>query len=61
MAKNSQSNSGKHWKQSEISQLKFMAKNDFSTKSIAKNLERSTNAVYEKASEIGQSLKPKDK
>lgn len=61
MAKNNEYNSGKHWKPSEVNQLKFMAKHNFTTDSIAKNLGRSADSVYGKASEIKQTLKPRDK
>ncbi len=53
--------SGKEWSSSDKSKLKTLAKKGTSTSSIANQLGRSQDAVYNKASELKVSLKPKDK
>lgn len=48
------------WSSKDISYLRNHA-SSMSTKSIARNLNRSVNAIYNKASNMNISLKPKDK
>lgn len=54
----SSSNSGKQWTSSEINTLKKLVKQNTPTPLIAYKLKRTTNAVYQKASEQDISLKP---
>jgi hypothetical protein len=56
-----ESNKYKKWSKSDESQLKYMAKNNFKTTTIAKNLKRTVDAIYNRASDLKISLKPKDK
>jgi len=52
---------GKRWTQSNVSRLRKLAGQKVSTKRIANELGRSAAAVRSKASEVGVSLKPKDR
>ncbi|MDP8202858.1 MAG: hypothetical protein P9M11_12070 [Candidatus Tenebribacter burtonii] len=54
------SKKGQKWSTKEISYLRKHASST-STKLIARNLNRSVSAVYNKASDLKTSLKPKDK
>jgi len=51
----------KEWTKGEVAKLKELAKKGIETPKIAKNLGRTKNAIYSKASEKKISLKPKDK
>lgn len=53
--------SGTAWTKNEIQKLKSLAAKNVDTVIIAKELGRSINAIYNKASEEEISLKPKDK
>ena len=53
--------SGQDWTKTDESKLKSLANSNTTTKSIAKQLERTVDAIYTKASDLGVSLKPKDK
>ncbi len=52
---------GTEWSNSDLKKLKDLAKKNVDTDVIAKKLERTKGAVYNKASEKDVSLKPKDK
>ncbi len=52
---------GSEWSNSDIKKLKDLARNNVDTDIIAKKLERTKGAVYNKASEKKISLMPKDK
>lgn len=54
-------NTGREWSNSDVQKLRQMAKQNVDTDVIAKNLQRTKSAVYNKASEIDVSLKPKDR
>lgn len=54
-------NSGREWTNADVQKLKQMARNNTDTDDIAKSLGRTKSAVYNKASEVDVSLKPKDK
>jgi hypothetical protein len=51
-------NKNKHWKPSEIQDLKQMARENTPTRVMGLKLGRTADAVQNKASEIGMSLKP---
>lgn len=51
-------NTGKSWTSKEVSQLKTLAKQNTPTRVIGLKLGRTENAVYNKASQEGVSLKP---
>jgi len=51
-------NSGKHWKSSEISQLRNLVRQNTPTRVIGLKLGRTPDAIYTKASEKGISLAP---
>jgi hypothetical protein len=53
-------NKGKEWSNTEVQKLKTLAKSNTNTGMIAKNLGRTVNAIYTKASQENISLKPKD-
>ncbi|MBN1882481.1 MAG: hypothetical protein JW885_09935 [Deltaproteobacteria bacterium] len=53
--------SGEKWEKGDEKKLKRMANSNVPTKVIAKELGRTEQAIYNKASELGVSLKPKDK
>ena len=53
-------NNGKEWTPSDNNQLKRFARRGTSTKTIAKKLYRTENAIYTQASKEKISLKPKD-
>lgn len=53
--------SHKIWTPQDKQNLKSMARRNFSTGKIAKNLGRTKSSVYHKASELHVSLEPKDK
>lgn len=53
-------NNGKPWTKEDIQTLKDDVHNLMSTRDIAKDLERTEDAIRNKASEIDLSLKPKD-
>jgi len=55
------SKKGTHWTPTEVKELRFMAKRGFHTHDIAKSLQRTVPAVYNKASDKNITLKPKDK
>lgn len=52
------SNAGKSWSQSDVSQLKQLAKQNTPTRVIGIKMGRTPDAVASKASEKGISLKP---
>jgi hypothetical protein len=52
---------GKRWTQTNVNRLRKLSGQKASTKRIANELGRSAVAVRSKASEIGVSLKPKDR
>jgi hypothetical protein len=52
---------GDLWSNSDVNKLKNLAKRNVDTDIIAKKLERTKGAVYNKAAEEDISLKPKDK
>jgi hypothetical protein len=54
-------NSGKEWTNFEIQRLIQLAKQNHDTDFIAAQLGRTVSAIYNKASELGITLKPKDK
>lgn len=54
-------NHGKDWSNTDVKNLRELAKKGATTSTIAKNLKRTTSAVRTKASEKKISLKPKDK
>lgn len=54
-------NSGKQWKQTDDSKLREMAKHGKPTGLIAWELDRSKDAIYNRASEKGISLHPTNK
>ena len=54
-------NQGKEWSKGDIQKLKKLARLNKNTVIIAKELGRTKNAIYTKASEENISLKPKDK
>ena len=56
-----QRKSGTDWSKTDINKLKSLAKKNVDTDKIAKELERTKEAVYNKASEKNITLKPKDK
>ena len=51
-------NSGKHWTDSEVSQLRDLARGNTPTRVIGIKLDRSEGAIYSKAQEEGVSLSP---
>jgi hypothetical protein len=51
-------NTGKGWDQSDVSRMRQLAKKNTPTRVIGLKLGRTENAVRNKASEIGLSLKP---
>jgi len=51
-------NSGNEWKPSEVKQLRQEARQNTPTRVIGLHLGRSENAIRNKASEVGVSLKP---
>ena len=51
-------NAGKHWTGEDISKLRQLARENTPTRVIAIKLDRTAEAVYEKANEICLSLKP---
>lgn len=51
-------NNGKHWTPADIKQLKQLAKENTPTRVMGLKLERSPEAVQQKASQEGISLKP---
>jgi hypothetical protein len=51
-------NSGKSWSQSDMSQLKQLAKQNTPTRVIGLKMGRTPDAIASKASEQGVSLKP---
>jgi hypothetical protein len=51
-------NSGKHWSQAEMSQLRQLAAHNTPTRVIGLKLGRPVSGVYGKAGELGVSLKP---
>ena len=53
-------NSGKPWSNTEERKLKSLANSKTTTESIAKQLGRTVDAIYNKSSELKISLKPKD-
>ncbi len=53
-------NKGKKWTNSQVSELKKLAKQGITTPNIAKKLGRTSDAIYNKASDENISLKPKD-
>jgi IS30 family transposase len=54
-------NNGKRWTKTEDNEIKTLAKRGVDTDKIAKELERTTNAVEEEAYRKKISLEPKDK
>lgn len=54
-------NGGKLWTKKDVSLLKNLASKNVNTDEIAKQLGRTTPAIYNKASDLSVSLKPKDK
>jgi hypothetical protein len=54
-------NSNKPWTKKDESQLASLAKRNIPTLTISSQLGRSKDAIYSKASDLGVSLKPKDK
>lgn len=52
---------GKHWSDSELKKLEFMADKNFPTPLMADSLGRTEDAVRSKAAEEGVSLKPTNK
>jgi len=52
------SNSGKQWTNNDIRTLKELVNQNAPTRLIAHKLQRTTNAVYQKASDENISLKP---
>lgn len=51
-------NTGKHWKSSDVSQLKQLARGNTPTRVIGLRLGRTENAIYAEASKKGISLGP---
>jgi len=51
-------NKGKHWKPSEVRDLKQMARENTPTRVMGLKLGRTPDAVQNKASDLGVSLKP---
>ena len=51
-------NAGKHWTSDDIARLRQLARENTPTRVIAIKLDRTAEAVYEKANEICLSLKP---
>jgi hypothetical protein len=51
-------NSGKQWTNSEVSQLKTLARQNTPTRVIGLKLGRTENAIYSEASKQGVSLRP---
>lgn len=51
-------NSGKPWTQADVARLRKLAVGNTPTRIMALKLKRSPDAVANKASEIGKSLKP---
>lgn len=58
MAPKRPTNAGKHWTSDDIARLRQLARENTPTRVIAIKLDRTAEAVYEKANEIGLSLKP---
>lgn len=54
-------NDGKEWTDADDRLLRNLASRNTDTDEIARQLGRSVNAVYSRASELGISLKPKDR
>lgn len=54
-------NSGKEWTNFDIQRLRQLAKQNLDTDLIAAQLGRTVSAIYNKAAELGITLKPKDK
>lgn len=54
-------NKGKIWTSNDVSKLKELAKKGTDTPDIAKELGRTEDTIYTKASEKSISLMPKDK
>jgi len=57
----SRKKAGTEWTEKDLSELRRLAKQNIDTDIIAKKLQRTEKAIYNKASEEGISLKPKDK
>lgn len=51
-------NHGKHWTRQDVQQLKQLARENTPTRVIGLKMERTPDAVYGKASDLGVSLKP---
>lgn len=58
MAPKRPANAGKYWTRDDIAKLRQLARENTPTRVIAIKLDRTAEAVYEKANEIGLSLKP---
>ena len=51
-------NAGKHWTEDDIANLRQLARENTPTRVMALKLGRTAEAVYDKADDIGLSLKP---
>ena len=51
-------NAGKHWTSDDIARLRQLARENTPTRVMALKLGRTAEAVYDKADDIGLSLKP---
>lgn len=51
-------NSGKQWSPNDVSKLKALASGNTPTRIIALKLERTPDAIYSKAQNVGIGLKP---
>lgn len=58
MAPKRPANAGKYWTRDDIAILRQLARESTPTRVMALKLGRTAEAVYEKANEIGLSLKP---
>ena len=58
MAAKRSANAGKHWTNDDIARLRQLAGENTPTRVMALKLRRTAEAVYDKADDIGLSLKP---